>query len=77
MDKSDYVALRLGFITTHKLPLSYNFHNYMVRSMEDEFYETVGITSMLHDNPNITYAWLLFLFSSHLHVYKIRIKYHL
>ncbi|PWA23401.1 seven transmembrane MLO family protein [Artemisia annua] len=32
MDKSDYVALRLGFITTHKLPLSYNFHNYMVRS---------------------------------------------
>nr|XP_043629505.1 MLO-like protein 4 [Erigeron canadensis] len=44
MEKSDYVALRLGFITTHKLPLSYNFHNYMVRSMEDEFYEIVGIS---------------------------------
>lgn len=27
----------------HKLPLTYNFHKYMVRSMEDEFYEIVGI----------------------------------
>ncbi|KAK1430219.1 hypothetical protein QVD17_12796 [Tagetes erecta] len=44
MDRSDYLALRLGFITTHNLPLSYNFHNYMVRSMEDEFYEIVGIS---------------------------------
>ncbi|XP_076958140.1 MLO-like protein 4 isoform X2 [Bidens hawaiensis] len=44
MQKSDYAALRLGFITTHNLPLSYNFHNYMVRSMEDEFYEIVGIS---------------------------------
>ncbi|XP_071736863.1 MLO-like protein 4 [Rutidosis leptorrhynchoides] len=44
MEKSDYVALRLGFITTHNLPLSYNFHKYMVRSMEDEFYEIVGIS---------------------------------
>ncbi|KAI3702112.1 hypothetical protein L6452_27810 [Arctium lappa] len=47
MEKSDYVALRLGFITTHNLPLSYNFHNYMVRSMEDEFYEIVGISWLL------------------------------
>nr|GMD02851.1 MLO-like protein 4 isoform X1 [Ipomoea batatas] len=28
----------------HKLPFSYNFHKYMVRSMEDEFYEIVGIS---------------------------------
>ncbi|XP_022864243.1 MLO-like protein 4 [Olea europaea var. sylvestris] len=42
--KSDYLALRLGFITNHKLPLSYNFHKYMVRSMEDEFYGIVGIS---------------------------------
>ncbi|KAL0375952.1 UNVERIFIED_CONTAM: MLO-like protein 4 [Sesamum calycinum] len=42
--KSDYMALRLGFITNHKLPLSYNFHKYMVRSMEDEFYGIVGIS---------------------------------
>ncbi|GKE38191.1 MLO-like protein 4 [Tanacetum coccineum] len=33
---------------THKLPRSYNFHNYMVRSMEDEFYEIVGITYATH-----------------------------
>ncbi|KAK6121168.1 hypothetical protein DH2020_045089 [Rehmannia glutinosa] len=32
------------FDTNHKLPLSYNFHKYMVRSMEDEFY---GILVML------------------------------
>ncbi|XP_031255856.1 MLO-like protein 4 [Pistacia vera] len=42
--KSDYLALRLGFITKHKLPLSYNFHNYMVRSMEDEFHGILGIS---------------------------------
>ncbi|KAF3659434.1 MLO-like protein 4 [Capsicum annuum] len=45
--KADYLALRLGFITNHKLPLTYNFHNYMVRSMEDEFYEIVGISWLL------------------------------
>ncbi|KAF7803614.1 MLO-like protein 4 [Senna tora] len=28
----------------HKLPLSYNFHNYMVRSMEDEFHGILGIS---------------------------------
>ncbi|CAJ1963712.1 unnamed protein product [Sphenostylis stenocarpa] len=42
--KSDYLALRLGFITEHKLPLSYNFHQYMVRSMEDEFHGILGIS---------------------------------
>ncbi|KAM7478852.1 hypothetical protein LguiA_027065 [Lonicera macranthoides] len=42
--KSDYLALRLGFIDKHKLPLSYNFHNYIVRSMEDEFHAIVGIS---------------------------------
>ncbi|GMI74532.1 MILDEW RESISTANCE LOCUS O 4 [Hibiscus trionum] len=44
IEKSDYLALRLGFITKHKLPLSYNFHNYMVRSMEDEFQGILGIS---------------------------------
>ncbi|KAI4296221.1 hypothetical protein L6164_036196 [Bauhinia variegata] len=42
--KSDYLALRLGFITEHKLPLSYNFHRYMVRSMEDELQGILGIS---------------------------------
>ncbi|WVY94497.1 hypothetical protein V8G54_033585 [Vigna mungo] len=45
--KSDYLALRLGFITEHKLPLSYNFHQYMVRSMEDEFQGILGISWLL------------------------------
>lgn len=44
IQKSDYLALRLGFITSHKLPLSYNFHKYMVRSMEDEYHAIVGIS---------------------------------
>ncbi|TYJ10155.1 hypothetical protein E1A91_A11G188600v1 [Gossypium mustelinum] len=41
---SDYTALRLGFITTHELPFTYDFHNYMVRSMEEEFRDIVGIS---------------------------------
>ncbi|GKV21227.1 hypothetical protein SLEP1_g31224 [Rubroshorea leprosula] len=45
--KSDYLALRLGFITKHNLPLSYNFHKYMVRSMEDEFHGILGISWLL------------------------------
>ncbi|KAL9321505.1 hypothetical protein ACSQ67_013344 [Phaseolus vulgaris] len=45
--KSDYLALRLGFITEHNLPLSYNFHQYMVRSMEDEFHGILGISWLL------------------------------
>ncbi|KAE8655023.1 spartin-like [Hibiscus syriacus] len=43
INQADYMALRLGFITTHELPLTYDFHNYMVRSMEDEFRDIVGI----------------------------------
>ncbi|KAJ8755605.1 hypothetical protein K2173_022200 [Erythroxylum novogranatense] len=42
--RSDYLALRLGFVTKHKLPLSYNFHKYMVRSMEEEFHGILGIS---------------------------------
>nr|CAD1824612.1 unnamed protein product [Ananas comosus var. bracteatus] len=42
--KSDYMALRLGFITNHKLPHSYDFHKYIVRSMEDDYHGSVGIS---------------------------------
>ncbi|KAL3527224.1 hypothetical protein ACH5RR_011880 [Cinchona calisaya] len=42
--QADYMALRLGFITTHQLPLAYDFHKYMIRSMEEEFREIVGIS---------------------------------
>ncbi|XP_062026388.1 MLO-like protein 4 isoform X1 [Rosa rugosa] len=44
IQRSDYLALRLGFITKHRLPHSYNFHKYMVRSMEDEFQGILGIS---------------------------------
>lgn len=44
IQKSDYLALRLGFISNHQLPNSYNFHRYVIRSMEDEFYGIVGIS---------------------------------
>lgn len=33
----------LVILQNHNLPISYNFHKYMVRSMEDEFYGIVGI----------------------------------
>ncbi|XP_057865157.1 MLO-like protein 4 isoform X2 [Cryptomeria japonica] len=42
--KADYRALRLGFITNHRLRLTYDFHSYMVRTMEDEFRDIVGIS---------------------------------
>ncbi|KAK2984505.1 hypothetical protein RJ640_016891 [Escallonia rubra] len=44
INRADYMALRLGFITTHQLPFSYDFHNYMLRSMEEEFRDIVGIS---------------------------------
>ncbi|KAI6701724.1 hypothetical protein NL676_016048 [Syzygium grande] len=44
IQRSDYLALRLGFISKHGLPRSYNFHKYMVRSMEDEFHGILGIS---------------------------------
>ncbi|PWA71519.1 mlo-related protein [Artemisia annua] len=44
ISRTDYRALRLGFIITHNLPLSYDFHKYMLRSMEEEFRDIVGIS---------------------------------
>ncbi|XP_051140331.1 MLO-like protein 4 isoform X2 [Andrographis paniculata] len=44
INQADYMALRLGFITTHQLPFTYDFHNYMLRSMEEEFCDIVGIS---------------------------------
>lgn len=45
--RADYLTLRLSFITTHNLPYKYNFHRYMIRSMEDEFETIVGISAWL------------------------------
>ncbi|XXG75007.1 hypothetical protein AAC387_Pa07g3600 [Persea americana] len=44
INRADYMALRLGFITNHNLHLSYDFHNYMLRSMDEEFRCIVSIS---------------------------------
>ncbi|KAL0362699.1 UNVERIFIED_CONTAM: MLO-like protein 11 [Sesamum calycinum] len=35
--RADYLTLRQGFIMNHNLTPKYDFHSYMVRSMEEEF----------------------------------------
>ncbi|GAV64850.1 Mlo domain-containing protein [Cephalotus follicularis] len=71
INRADYMALRLGFITTHQLPLTYDFHNYMIRSMEEEFRDIVGISLplwiyviiciFLNFHGTHVYFWLSFL----------------
>ncbi|XP_019166925.1 PREDICTED: MLO-like protein 1 [Ipomoea nil] len=42
--KTDYMALRLGFIMTHcRGNPKFNFHKYMIRALEDDFKKVVGI----------------------------------
>ncbi|KAM7251678.1 hypothetical protein ACFE04_023561 [Oxalis oulophora] len=45
--RSDYLTLRQGFIMNHNLALKYDFHSYMVRSMEEEFQKIVGVSGPL------------------------------
>ncbi|KAL6844342.1 hypothetical protein ACP4OV_026015 [Aristida adscensionis] len=45
--RADYLILRKGFILNHNLPATYDFHNYMVRSMEEEFERIVGVSGVL------------------------------
>ncbi|WRX28720.1 Mlo-related protein - like 10 [Theobroma cacao] len=40
--RADYLTLRKGFIMNHNLISSYDFHSYMIRSMEEEFQKIVG-----------------------------------
>ncbi|XP_022936117.1 MLO-like protein 11 isoform X3 [Cucurbita moschata] len=54
---SDYLTLRKGFITNHNLSSSYDFHSYMVRSMEEEFQRIVGVSGPLW---GFVVAFLLF-----------------
>lgn len=71
INRADYMALRLGFISTHELPISYDFHNYMLRSMDDEFRDMVGISVplwiyaiaciFLNFHGSNIYFWLSFL----------------
>ncbi|KAF5821912.1 hypothetical protein HanRHA438_Chr01g0020891 [Helianthus annuus] len=70
--KTDYVALRLGFITTHcKANPKFNFHKYMIRALEDDFKKVVGISwylwvfvvifLLLNVNGWHTYFWIAFV----------------
>ncbi|XP_058779869.1 MLO-like protein 11 [Vicia villosa] len=45
--RADYLTLRKGFIMNHKLSSKYDFHSYMVRSMEEEFQKIVGVSGPL------------------------------
>ncbi|KAL8167319.1 hypothetical protein V2J09_008818 [Rumex salicifolius] len=45
--RSDYLTLRKGFITNHHLTRKYDFHSYMIRSMEEEFQRIVGVSGPL------------------------------
>ncbi|KAL8032169.1 hypothetical protein ABFS82_13G077800 [Erythranthe guttata] len=45
--RADYLTLRHGFITNHNLTPNYDFHSYMIRSMEEEFQCIVGVSAPL------------------------------
>ncbi|KAK4439202.1 MLO-like protein 11 [Sesamum alatum] len=45
--RADYLTLRQGFIMNHNLTPKYDFHSYMVRSMEEEFQRIVGVSAPL------------------------------
>ncbi|XP_065856654.1 MLO-like protein 4 [Euphorbia lathyris] len=68
---ADYMALRYGFITKHELPLTYDFQGYMLRSMEEEFRDIVGMSLplwmyamcciFLDFHESNVYFWMSFL----------------
>ncbi|KAH9617891.1 hypothetical protein KSS87_007842 [Heliosperma pusillum] len=47
VERADYLTLRKGFITNHNLTIKYDFHSYMIRSMEEEFQRIVGVSGPL------------------------------
>eukprot|EP00252_Welwitschia_mirabilis_P003991 TRINITY_DN14103_c0_g1_i1.p1 TRINITY_DN14103_c0_g1~~TRINITY_DN14103_c0_g1_i1.p1 ORF type:complete len:312 (-),score=42.51 TRINITY_DN14103_c0_g1_i1:24-959(-) len=70
--KTDYAYLRLGFIQTHcKGNPTFNFHRYMMRTLEADFKKVVGISATLWGFAvlflllNIegwhTYFWIAFI----------------
>ncbi|KAM3216870.1 MLO-like protein 1 isoform X1 [Capsicum annuum] len=72
VSKSDYAALRLGFIMTHcKQNPKFNFYKYMIRALEDDFKTVVGISwylwvfvvifLFLNVNGWHTYFWIAFI----------------
>ncbi|KAI3497093.1 hypothetical protein L1887_39475 [Cichorium endivia] len=55
--RADYLMLRKAFIINHNLASKYDFHGYMVRSMEEEFQRIVGLSGPLW---GFVVAFLLF-----------------
>ncbi|KAJ0774257.1 hypothetical protein HanOQP8_Chr03g0109471 [Helianthus annuus] len=45
--RADYLMLREAFIMNHNLTSKYDFHSYMIRSMEEEFRSIVGLSGPL------------------------------
>ncbi|GKA74155.1 MLO-like protein 11 [Tanacetum coccineum] len=45
--RADYLTLREAFILNHNLTSNYDFHNYMIRSMEEEFQRIIGLSAPL------------------------------
>ncbi|ESQ39039.1 hypothetical protein EUTSA_v10001415mg [Eutrema salsugineum] len=45
VNESDYITMRLGFITTHcKTNPKFNFHKYLMRALNSDFKKVVGIS---------------------------------
>ncbi|KAI3962208.1 hypothetical protein MKX01_030758 [Papaver californicum] len=70
--KSDYITLRLGFISTHcRGNPKFDFHKYMVRALEADFKKVVGISwylwifvvifLLLNVEGWHTYFWIAFI----------------
>ncbi|CAM6083428.1 unnamed protein product [Calypogeia fissa] len=47
VERADYLVLRLGFIATHNAGHKFDFHTYMVRTIEDDYETVVGISVAL------------------------------
>ncbi|KAD4178960.1 hypothetical protein E3N88_27551 [Mikania micrantha] len=45
--RADYLSLREAFLMNHNLTSKYDFHSYMIRSMEEEFQSIVGLSGPL------------------------------
>ncbi|PPS17408.1 hypothetical protein GOBAR_AA03158 [Gossypium barbadense] len=58
--KSDYETLRLGFIMMHcRGNPKFNFHKYMIRALEDDFKEVVGIRLVIFLMIYVSYSRIL------------------
>ncbi|KAK9077496.1 hypothetical protein SSX86_005833 [Deinandra increscens subsp. villosa] len=55
--RADYLTLREAFIMNHNLTSKYDFHSYMIRSMEEEFQTIVGLSGPLW---GLVVAFMLF-----------------